>query len=103
MARAKKGTPTSLNLWSLAQHFGMSVTATNKVEPTSAPHIRRCLKAGLVTVSADKKSLVLTDAGLVAMVSHHEAEAYLNRDNDRALGECAAHEDFFRNEIIERN
>ena len=63
--RAPKGTPTSLNLWVLARHFGGKPTAPNRIEATSVPHLRRCLKAGLVTVKGP--DLVLTPAGVEAV------------------------------------
>lgn len=61
----KKGDPTSLNLSTLKTAFGGKERISNRVEPTSAAGIRRCLAAGLVAVEG--KELVLTAAGKAAI------------------------------------
>lgn len=60
-----KGTPTDLNLSVLRWHFGTADEAPNAIERVSAPHMRRCLKAGLFEVRG--RVLVLTDAGRKAL------------------------------------
>lgn len=64
--RAPKGTPTDLNLWTLRRTFDGKFEVPNQIEPTSAAGLRRCMKAGLFVVSADRKSLILTEAGVAA-------------------------------------
>ena len=57
---------TDLNVWSLARHFdGRTETPNGTVRPTSARHLRRCMKAGLLT--ADKSTLRLTAKGIAAI------------------------------------
>jgi len=68
MARTK-GTTTSLNLWVLAQVFGPETSVPNQLAPTDAPHIRRCLKAGLLT--ADRTTLTLTRGGRKALAERN--------------------------------
>lgn len=63
--RAPKGTPTSTNIYALAKLFGELDRVPNRVSPTSAPHIRRTLKAGLVRVEGSE--LVLTPEGRAAV------------------------------------
>ena len=65
MANPIKGTPTSLNLWVLAQHFGGADRAPNRIEAPDVPHLRRCFKAGLCVVEGAE--LALTDAGRAAL------------------------------------
>lgn len=65
-ARVEAVKVTSINLYSLGQHFGENDEATNKLRPTAYPHIARCLKAGLVEV-ANKTTLRLTSAGRIAL------------------------------------
>lgn len=77
-----KGMPTNLNLWTLNSHFNggnrgvltsdgqvfaTSITAPNGIRPTSVSGIRRCMKFGLVEVSADLKTLTLTELGQSAL------------------------------------
>lgn len=79
MARAPKGTPTALNVSTLRAHFAGREEAPNQIEPTSVSGIRRCFSAGLVEVSADRRTLRLTEAGKreIALLSAREAEARL--------------------------
>lgn len=70
MARAPKGTPTDLNIFTLAGVFGGNDRVPNRIEPTSVAGMRRCLKAGLVEVATDgTKDLVLTAAGKEALAA----------------------------------
>ena len=73
MTRAAKGTPTALNVWSLARVFGDADRVPNAVEPTRARALRRCLDAGLVIV--DGSSLALTAAGRDAVAKHRAGGA----------------------------
>lgn len=59
-----KGQPTSLNVFALRQLFGATHRVSARVSAVVAPHICRCLDAGLVAV--DGRDLVLTPAGLEA-------------------------------------
>lgn len=61
----KAVTATALNVWVLAKSFAGSERAANRIPSTSVPHLRRCLKAGLVVVEGTE--LVLTDAGREAV------------------------------------
>lgn len=63
--RPPKGTPTDLNLSVLADVFADGPEAANQIAPTDAPHLRRCIKAGLVTVAG--RTLRLTDSGRDAL------------------------------------
>lgn len=66
--RPPKGTPTSLNLSALADLFGTATSVPNAVTAVDAPHIRRCLKAGLVT--GTRQALTLTPEGVEAVTAH---------------------------------
>ena len=68
-ARKPKGAPTSLNLWCLKQHFNGAAEAPSAVDATEAPHLRRCLRAGLCTVDRARGLLILTDAGAAAIAT----------------------------------
>lgn len=63
--RAPKGTPTRLNLFTLARAAAGRREFPNRLEPTSVAGIRRCLKAGLVEVVG--ANLRITDAGVAAI------------------------------------
>lgn len=63
---APKGTPTDLNLWVLNEVFKHAPRVPNQLKPTNVPHIRRCLKAGLLEVQG--RELVLTLKGAEALV-----------------------------------
>ena len=66
MARAAKGAPTKLNLWVLAKLFPVGTDSIEAyVMRVDAPHMRRCLEAGLVVSEA--KRLTLTPAGRAAL------------------------------------
>jgi hypothetical protein len=56
-----KGDPTDLNLWVLDRIMAGRDEAPNKNEATHMPHLRRCFKAGLLTV--DGPTLRLTEKG----------------------------------------
>ncbi len=66
-ARAPKGSPTSLNIWvmfdSLEKGGGV---ISDRVEPTSLSHLRRCLEAGLLERGASG-GFVPTQNGIEAM------------------------------------
>jgi hypothetical protein len=64
--RAPKGTPTSLNISTLARAAAGRREFPNQLEPTSTAGVRRCLKAGLVEV-INPTTLRLTDAGVAAI------------------------------------
>ena len=70
--RAPKGTPTRVNVYAMAQHFAGADRATNRVDAVSAPHLRRCIAAGLVRVEG--RELVLTEAGQAARAVAVERE-----------------------------
>jgi len=85
--RAPKGTPTSLNVWVMAKMFygGGRVGRTeiyNMIGPTDAPHLRRCFDAGYIELSADKKRLKLTPAGVAAIEASHWKPDPRDRDVD---------------------
>jgi hypothetical protein len=44
----QKLTITDLNIWVLRKELAAGNGAIGKVPPTSAPHLRRCIKAGLL-------------------------------------------------------
>lgn len=70
---------TAINLSALVEHFAGAARATNRVSPTLMSHIRRCHKAGLLTV--DGSELVLTPVGLAAVAG---ARAKSSADRVRA-------------------
>lgn len=68
MGRHVKGEPTRLNLYSLGKVFGDRNEVPNAIaSPSTASGVRRCLKAGLLVVSADKATLCLTEKGIAAL------------------------------------
>jgi len=64
--RAPKGTPTALNISTLADFFGTETERPNRVDSVSAAGMRRCAAAGLVAVSGTR-FLVLTPSGIAAV------------------------------------
>ena len=73
--RAAKGTPTALNLFTLAQAFGSTERIPNRLPPTSYNGIKRCFAAGLVALADDdSKDLVLTAAGKQALAERAAKE-----------------------------
>jgi hypothetical protein len=72
--RAPKGTPTDLNVSTLAKQFDTYAapvagdSAPAQVSPPSASGLRRCLKAGYVTVVTGR--LVLTETGAAAIIAY---------------------------------
>lgn len=64
--RRPAGTPTGLNVWALGKLANGRREFPNQVDPPDRPHIRRCLKAGLVEV-VDRQTLRLTAAGVDAV------------------------------------
>lgn len=83
--QAKEAKATDLNKHSLFEHMNGADRATNQVSPTSAPHIRRALKAGLAKIEG--KELVLTDEGKKEQAAHEAKEA--PRAADRAKNAVA--------------
>lgn len=71
--QAKEMKATDLNKSALFEHMQGKDRATNQVSPTSAPHLRRAMKAGLVKVEG--KELVLTEEGKKEQAAHEAKEA----------------------------
>lgn len=65
--RGPKGTPTHTNLFALRSLFGDRTFIPNQMHATDVPHLRRCLKAGLVRVEGGGKLLALTPEGAKAI------------------------------------
>jgi hypothetical protein len=88
--RAPKGTPTDLNLWTLAETMGTKTRRSNRVEGTSMAGLRRCLKAGLVTTVGGGRhgaELVLTNDGITALEkSGHRVVAYCSGTCSNRVG-----------------
>jgi hypothetical protein len=63
--RPVKGAPTALNVWTLGKVANGRRVFPNKLQPTQAAGMRRCLAAGLVEVFGS--DLRLTDAGIAAV------------------------------------
>lgn len=57
---------TDLNLDVLAEVFRWHSTVENRLRPDQAPHIRRCIEAGLAEVIS-RKEIRLTSAGAEAL------------------------------------
>lgn len=92
--RAAKGTPTPLNIWTLRDVFKGADEIPNQLQPTSVAGVRKCMTAGLVVVSQDKKRLILTDEGRDAIAdldAPHERERAAptksSGERDEALAE----------------
>lgn len=66
MSATKAVKATELNVWVLARISMGRETFANQIEAVSAPHMRRCMKAGLVEV-VDRTTLRLTAAGFDAL------------------------------------
>jgi hypothetical protein len=79
-ARAPKGAPTSLNIWvmynSLEKGGGV---ISDRVEPTSLSHLRRCLEAGFLE-RGGSGGFVPTQKGIDAM--ERELASRIARDPD---------------------
>ena len=80
--RAPKGTPTGLNVSTLAEQFDTSTispaagdSAPAMVSPTSGPGLRRCLKAGYAVITGKGRDarLELTEAGAEAIRAYFTA------------------------------
>lgn len=101
--RAPKGTPTGTNLFALGSLFpvGTDVIA-NRVESTSAPHIRRCMNAGLVVPSHDRASLLLTDEGRAALAAYDAAYPSLAPVRGVTLAEAEQAASELRPEVVQR-
>lgn len=68
MSKHVKGQPTDLNISVLREFFGGAQCQLNQIESTSVPHMRRCLKAGLLVVEGD--FLLLTNEGVEAIKAY---------------------------------
>lgn len=72
LAKRQRGVvPTALNLWVLRRIADGRTRFPNAIEATSAEHMRRCMKAGLVRVMG--KELELTEDGIAAIASTEAA------------------------------
>ena len=81
--KAEKGAVTDLNKYSLFEHMGGEHKATNRVDPTSSPGIRRAMKGGLVEVKGQE--LHLTDSGKkeqAAWEAKHSANRVSRHENE---------------------
>lgn len=60
---------TDTNLFALGRAFGghVSLPADTRFDVATMPHLRRCVTAGLVALSADRSQMVLTAAGIDAL------------------------------------
>ena len=63
---------TPVNAYVLATVFRDGDRVPNRLEPTAAPHLRRCVKLGLVRIES-RKVLVLTPTG-AAVVAAEKAK-----------------------------
>jgi len=74
--KPSKGAPTDLNIYALADmfHYGELKEVPNRLHATDVPHIRRCLKAGLVDVVRKGKTTVLklTPPGVAAIKAYEQ-------------------------------
>lgn len=77
-ARAARGAPTSLNIWTMFDSLerGGGVIS-DRVPPTDLPHLRRCLQAGFLE-RGPSGGFVPTRAGVAAM----EEELSFRMDRD---------------------
>jgi len=74
---AKRGVPvygppkpvraTELNLSALRSVAKGRPEFPNQIAAVDAPHLRRCIAAGLLEVSADRKTLRITPAGIAEL------------------------------------
>jgi hypothetical protein len=60
-----KGTPTHTNLYALASIAAGRERFSRRIARVDAPHVRRCIAAGLLEI--DGADLVLTPAGIAAV------------------------------------
>lgn len=72
-AATKAVKATDTNVWVLARHAGGKREFRNAIEAVSAPHMRRCVKAGLVEI-VDRTTLRVTDAGVAAIATCWSAQ-----------------------------
>ena len=86
MPRPPKGTPTGTNIFALASLFGGETRVPNRMHATTAPHIRRCLRAPVPLVAVEGPDLVLTPAGADAVKAHRaDFKRRTGRDLPRSL------------------
>ena len=77
---------THTNLFALSEAFPVGTTSIgNRVPSTDAPHLSRCMKAGLLRVDAsDVTRLVLTADGVAAVALYRETRDASKYVNDKA-------------------
>lgn len=82
-----KGEPTSLNLWSAADHFRGELVASARVDAPSRPHFRRLLRAGCLEIEDGR--LHFTRKGLVALAEDYLAAPGVYHRNALATAKAA--------------
>jgi hypothetical protein len=65
--RPPKGTPTDINLYVLDREITEGKGVIGLLPPTSIPHIRRCLKAGLLEPAGARGTWKLSPKGVEAL------------------------------------
>lgn len=65
--RPPKGAPTKLNLRALEHEVAAGGGVIGLLPPTSLPHIRRCLKAGLLESTGERGRWKLSPKGVEAL------------------------------------
>lgn len=62
---------TDTNLFALGRAFGdaVSLPASTRFDAVTLPHLRRCVKAGLVELTSDRSAMVLTESGISALAA----------------------------------
>lgn len=87
------GTPTNLNMWVLSELFRDNDSVPNQLPATEVPHIRRCLKAGLVTAS--RSALTLTDTGRSQLAHYRDTarDGYAYRERPAKPNHHGGHHD----------
>lgn len=62
---------TDTNLFALGRAFGgqTALPAATRFDAVTIPHLRRCVAAGLVELSADRSQMVLTPPGIEALAA----------------------------------
>jgi hypothetical protein len=62
---------TNLNVYALADCIKAGNGVIHKVAPTDAPHLKRCITAGLLAKGTDKGTWILSDAGKTAVDAYN--------------------------------
>jgi len=62
---------TDTNVFALSTAFGSfdKIPASTRFDVATLPHLRRCVAAGLVELSADRAWMCLTEAGVAALAA----------------------------------